>query len=220
MSTMIALEDRTKNKTSMCIPQENMTEIRRDASEIDNTKNSVKCLTSVLAFSIIYGLSSTFTQIGSTYILSQITTIEKTFGLTSASSGLMVSANDIGFSVTILVASHFLQSLTRSFAGERYTVSSDKQADVVDTVPIEESDSSSIGWLYSICHLHYVVKPVPYATYFGHMYFYGRCGFSAHDGTPSRKANHNAEIFTFRFEFKHKHNFLSFVQANIQSGIE
>ena len=43
----------------------------------------------------------------SSYIVSQITTIEKQFGLSSSQTGYLLACNEIGYSVMILFASHF-----------------------------------------------------------------------------------------------------------------
>lgn len=54
----------------------------------------------------VVGVSSMTTQLLSHYLASQITTIEKQFGLSSAQSGFLLSCNDIGFLVTALFASY------------------------------------------------------------------------------------------------------------------
>ena len=62
----------------------------------------------MLAFCIVSGLGSLFSLSFQTYISSQITVMERAFGLSSYKSGILLSANDIGFVVTVLFASHFL----------------------------------------------------------------------------------------------------------------
>jgi hypothetical protein len=47
------------------------------------------------------------------YLISQITTIEKHFGLPSQRSGMIVSAGEIGFLITIVFVGHFLNTSHR-----------------------------------------------------------------------------------------------------------
>ncbi|KAK3611257.1 hypothetical protein CHS0354_004901 [Potamilus streckersoni] len=82
-----------------------------DKKQTENTDvehNYGQCFNSMLSFSIMFGAGFMFTFTVNTYLSSQITTIEKVFGLSSLKSGLLLSANDIGFLVTVLFAAHFL----------------------------------------------------------------------------------------------------------------
>ena len=47
----------------------------------------------------------------SVYIVSQITTIEKQFGLSSSQTGYLLACNEIGYCVMILFASHFARKV-------------------------------------------------------------------------------------------------------------
>ncbi|XP_053376208.1 solute carrier organic anion transporter family member 2B1-like [Mercenaria mercenaria] len=58
-----------------------------------------------------YSICGLMTSILSMYIVSQITTIEKQYGLSSSQSGFLLSCNDIGFLVTTLFASYFARKL-------------------------------------------------------------------------------------------------------------
>ncbi|KAL3888206.1 hypothetical protein ACJMK2_000582 [Sinanodonta woodiana] len=83
------------------------TAAQRDEKKIAE-RNDGKCFNSMLSFSIMFGAGFMFTFTVNTYVSSQVTTIEKVFGLSSLKSGMLLSANDIGFLVTVLFASHFL----------------------------------------------------------------------------------------------------------------
>ncbi|KAL3888230.1 hypothetical protein ACJMK2_000605 [Sinanodonta woodiana] len=69
---------------------------------------SGKFFKSLVSFSIVFGIGSMFTYTVNSYLSSQITTIEKVFGLSSSKSGMLLSANDVGFLTTVLFASHFM----------------------------------------------------------------------------------------------------------------
>ncbi|XP_076083962.1 solute carrier organic anion transporter family member 2A1-like [Mytilus galloprovincialis] len=56
-------------------------------------------------FTAIYSVSALFTQTLSSYISSQIPTLEKQFGLSSYESGIIMTFNDIGFLACILLVS-------------------------------------------------------------------------------------------------------------------
>lgn len=58
-------------------------------------------------FVCCYSLSGFVTSALSVYIISQITTIERQFALSSTKSGYLMACNDIGYSVFILIASYF-----------------------------------------------------------------------------------------------------------------
>lgn len=54
----------------------------------------------------VYSISALVTSVLSMYIVSQITTIEKQYGLNSSQSGFLLSCNDLGFLLTTLFASY------------------------------------------------------------------------------------------------------------------
>ena len=78
--------------------------------DVENNKNEKEARESraLLPFCIVFGFGSLFSSSVQTYMTSQITVLEKTLGLTSSQSGILLSANDIGFVATVLIASHFL----------------------------------------------------------------------------------------------------------------
>ena len=57
-------------------------------------------------FICCYSGTSVITSCLSTYIVSQVTTIEKQFGLTSTNTGYVMACNVIGYSVFSLIASY------------------------------------------------------------------------------------------------------------------
>ena len=63
------------------------------------------------AFTGIYSVSGLMTSVLSMYIVSQITTIEKQFGLSSSQSGLLLSCNDIGFLLTTMFFSYIARKV-------------------------------------------------------------------------------------------------------------
>ncbi|XP_053382717.1 solute carrier organic anion transporter family member 2B1-like [Mercenaria mercenaria] len=73
----------------------------------DETKDEYK---SLVPFCFVVGFGTLFSQSITVYLSSQITVLERTFGLSSSKSGFLLSANDIGFVVTVLLASHFLKN--------------------------------------------------------------------------------------------------------------
>lgn len=62
-------------------------------------------------FVFAYSACGLMTSILSLYIVSQITTIEKQYGLSSAQSGFLLSCNDIGYLLTTLFASYFARRI-------------------------------------------------------------------------------------------------------------
>ena len=78
--------------------------------DAENHKNEKEARESraLLPFCIVFGFGSLFSSSVQAYMTSQITVIERILGLTSSQSGVLLSANDIGFVATVLVASHFL----------------------------------------------------------------------------------------------------------------
>lgn len=64
------------------------------------------CFHKVGTFVGVYSLSGIVTSILNVYIASQISAIEKQFGLSSSQSGFLLSCNDIGFLFTTLFASY------------------------------------------------------------------------------------------------------------------
>jgi hypothetical protein len=103
-------------ETSICENRDNEINNRRASlntdeentfdRNMDGTKSEFK---SLVPFCLVLGMGALFSQSISVYLSSQITVLERAFGLSSAKSGLLLSANDIGFVVTVLLASHFLK---------------------------------------------------------------------------------------------------------------
>ncbi|XP_078333844.1 solute carrier organic anion transporter family member 2B1-like isoform X2 [Crassostrea virginica] len=60
----------------------------------------------LLPFSFIFGIQTLITNSLSFYLSSQITTIEKQFGISSTDSGLILAGNDIGFLLSVLFVSY------------------------------------------------------------------------------------------------------------------
>lgn len=58
-------------------------------------------------FTGIYSVTGLLTASLSMYIVSQVSTIERQFGLSSSKTGYLMACNDIGYSVCILIASYF-----------------------------------------------------------------------------------------------------------------
>lgn len=67
----------------------------------------MKRFVSVGWFCGIYSITGLLTASLSMYIVSQVTTIEKQFGLSSSKTGYLLACNDIGYCAFILVASYF-----------------------------------------------------------------------------------------------------------------
>lgn len=63
------------------------------------------------SFVCAYSICGLMTSVLSMYIVSQITTIEKQYGLSSSQSGFLLSCNDIGFLLTTLFASYFARKV-------------------------------------------------------------------------------------------------------------
>eukprot|EP00106_Octopus_bimaculoides_P007312 XP_014774754.1 PREDICTED: solute carrier organic anion transporter family member 1A3-like [Octopus bimaculoides] len=61
----------------------------------------------ITTFTILGALSNSMTYAVASYITSQVSSLEKQFGLSSAEFGFINSANDIGFLFVIVLASHF-----------------------------------------------------------------------------------------------------------------
>ena len=67
----------------------------------------LRVLASIKWFTGWYSITGILVLSLSSYIVSQITTIEKQFGLSSSQTGYLLACNEIGYSVMILFASHF-----------------------------------------------------------------------------------------------------------------
>ncbi|XP_052764818.1 solute carrier organic anion transporter family member 2A1-like [Mya arenaria] len=79
-----------------------------DSSKIDSDDdNDFK---SLVPFCLVFGIGSLFSQSITVYLSSQITVLERAFSLSSTQSGILLSANDLGFVVTVLLVSHFLKN--------------------------------------------------------------------------------------------------------------
>lgn len=68
--------------------------------------NCLQCFAGIRTFVTVFSIGSLMSQVLSSYISSQITAIEKQFGLNSAQTGFLLSCNDIGFLVSTLFASY------------------------------------------------------------------------------------------------------------------
>ena len=75
------------------------------------TPRGLQCCARMGVFVGAYSICGLMTSVLSMYIVSQITTIEKQFGLSSAQSGFLLSCNDIGFLLTTLIASYFARKV-------------------------------------------------------------------------------------------------------------
>lgn len=78
--------------------------------DIENSKNEKEAKESrgLMAFCIVFGFGSLFSSSVQAYMSSQITVLERAFGMSSSTSGILLIANDIGFVATVLIASHIL----------------------------------------------------------------------------------------------------------------
>ncbi|XP_014783104.1 solute carrier organic anion transporter family member 2A1 isoform X2 [Octopus bimaculoides] len=94
----------------------------RDKSKEDrNDREKVECgfasfrphflqrFNNLASFTFFCSLASLFSHALTAYISSQIPNLEKQFHLSSFQSGFIISCNEIGFLLTILIASHFAQ---------------------------------------------------------------------------------------------------------------
>ncbi|KAL8618456.1 hypothetical protein ACOMHN_049873 [Nucella lapillus] len=73
---------------------------------IGNFKPAVlKMCANMPVFTGVYSVSALMTSTLNTYVNSQVTTLERHFGFSSAQTGLIMSANDIGFLVIVLFIS-------------------------------------------------------------------------------------------------------------------
>ena len=69
-----------------------------------------KCMrkfASVNWFTGVYSITGLLTSSLSMYVVSQVSTIERQFGLSSSKTGYLMACNDIGYCVTILIAGYF-----------------------------------------------------------------------------------------------------------------
>ncbi|XP_064597301.1 solute carrier organic anion transporter family member 2A1-like [Liolophura sinensis] len=66
----------------------------------------LQVFSNMVSFSLYYGLSSLVTSALSMYLTSQVTTLERQFGMSSSETGMLLSMNDFGFLIFVLVVSH------------------------------------------------------------------------------------------------------------------
>ncbi|XP_067677288.1 solute carrier organic anion transporter family member 3A1-like [Haliotis asinina] len=66
-----------------------------------------QCFNNVLCFTVVFSASALVFEAVKTYTVSQITSLEKQFGLSSTRSGLLLSCNEIGYLSAIFFFSHF-----------------------------------------------------------------------------------------------------------------
>ncbi|GAB1602741.1 solute carrier organic anion transporter family member 2A1-like [Argonauta hians] len=72
--------------------------------------NYLQYFGNIYCFIIFYAGPSLFTSTLLSYIVSQITALERQFGFSSTNSGFLLACNDIGFLSTVIFASHFLRN--------------------------------------------------------------------------------------------------------------
>ncbi|XP_046551752.1 solute carrier organic anion transporter family member 3A1-like isoform X3 [Haliotis rubra] len=65
------------------------------------------CFSNIIGFASVFSVASLVVETVKTYTVSQITTLETQFGLSSTKSGFLVSCNEIGFLSTIFLFGHF-----------------------------------------------------------------------------------------------------------------
>ena len=68
-------------------------------------------MASIKWFTGFYSFAGLLVASLSMYIVSQITTIEKQFGLSSSQTGTLMACNEIGYCFTILLAGHFARKV-------------------------------------------------------------------------------------------------------------
>ena len=73
----------------------------------------LQCCANMRAFSGFYAIAGLFSATISVYVPSQITTLERYFGFSSAQSGFILSCNDIGFLVLTLFISNYATRVHR-----------------------------------------------------------------------------------------------------------
>ncbi|XP_071107743.1 solute carrier organic anion transporter family member 3A1-like [Haliotis cracherodii] len=66
-----------------------------------------RCFNNVLLFTAVFSVACLVLEAVKSYTVSQITSLEKQFGLSSTKSGLLLSCNEIGYLSTIFFFSHF-----------------------------------------------------------------------------------------------------------------
>lgn len=69
--------------------------------------DSMQGCANLVCFTACYSMAALLTQTLTVYLTSQITSVEKQFGFSSSQVGVIMSGNDIGFLVTVLLISHF-----------------------------------------------------------------------------------------------------------------
>ncbi|XP_033727403.1 LOW QUALITY PROTEIN: solute carrier organic anion transporter family member 2B1-like [Pecten maximus] len=78
-----------------------------ESDMVNEEKRRFRCARNMVTFTLSYGCSSLVTSALSLYMSSQITTLERQFGLSSGESGIILSCNDFGFLLTVLLFGHF-----------------------------------------------------------------------------------------------------------------
>lgn len=95
-------------------PAENVTRTilngeQSNTSLENRASGNEKPFRSLVPFCVVYGIGSMVSQSVGVYLSSQVTVLERAFGLSSTRSGILLSANDVGFVLSVLLASHFLK---------------------------------------------------------------------------------------------------------------
>ncbi|KAK6960438.1 hypothetical protein BgiMline_035645 [Biomphalaria glabrata] len=70
------------------------------------TPNAVQPCANMVCFTAFYGIAALLTSTLTSYVNSQVTTLERQFGFTSKQTGLIMAANDIGFLICVLFVSY------------------------------------------------------------------------------------------------------------------
>ncbi|XP_060081019.1 solute carrier organic anion transporter family member 2A1-like [Ylistrum balloti] len=96
------------NSTNIITDNVNKFDMESPETESNTTENTrCRCSRNIVTFTLAYGSSSMLTSALALYMSSQITTLERQFGLSSGESGIILSCNDIGFLLTVLLFGHF-----------------------------------------------------------------------------------------------------------------
>lgn len=85
----------------------NDTKTKDEFEENTTDVANIGCERQLSAFTAAFSAAALVTQALTAFLSSQLTTLEKVYGLNSAQSGFTAGANDLGFLLTVLIFSHF-----------------------------------------------------------------------------------------------------------------
>ncbi|XP_064596654.1 solute carrier organic anion transporter family member 1C1-like [Liolophura sinensis] len=102
----VALSE-TRTKSPDGVVTSDNPETKQNQVDIRATSWEMCCLTSMLPFAIYYGFVNITTSALAVYLVSQTTTIEKQFGLSSSQIGVLLGMNDVGYLTMVIFASYF-----------------------------------------------------------------------------------------------------------------